>query len=214
MVSAAEDGQQLQRVKMKLPAVRVSSVFIRGCFAFALLTGSVYAETRTFKIDPARTVVQFEIKHFFGKVTGRFHDVRGTLVIDADHPENSTVAATCPSRTVDTANRTRDSHLRSELFETDKFPVAAFRSQKVAQTSKDQADVTGDLTLHGVTRPIVLHVTLLERKQADGREISRWRAVSDSFSRQTFGLMWSRGVEAVSGIGDEITLRIECEARE
>ncbi|MGI9115794.1 MAG: YceI family protein [Chthoniobacterales bacterium] len=179
-----------------------------------LLPSGALAETHTCKIDPARTVVQFEIKHFFGKVIGKFHDVRGTLVIDADHLENSTVAATCPSRTVDTANRTRDSHLRSELFETDKFPEATFRSRKVVQTGKDQADVTGDLTLHGVTRPIVLHVTLLERKQADGGEISRWRATSDGFSRRAFGLIWSRGVEAVSGIGDEIALKIECEARE
>ena len=182
--------------------------------AFALAIEAAAAETRTFKIDPARTVVQFEIRHFFGKVTGRFHDVHGTLMIDADHPENSSVTATCPSRTVDTANSTRDSHLRSELFETDRFPEAAFRSRKVVQTAKDQADVTGELTLHGVTRPIVLHVTLLERKQTDGREISRWRATSDSFSRKAFGLMWSRGVEAVSGIGDEITLKIQCEARE
>ena len=172
------------------------------------------AETRTFKIDPARTMVHFEIKHFFGKVIGQFHDVRGTLTIDPDHPENSSVTATCPSRTVDTANHTRDSHLRTELFETDKFPEATFRSRKVAQTAKDRADVTGDLTLHGVTRPIVLHVTLLERRGESGGEISHWRAVSDGFSRRSFGLTWSRGVEAVSGIGDEIALKIDCEARE
>ncbi len=185
------------------------------CLLFALLAGSLQAETRTFSIDPARTLVQFEIKHFFGKVVGQFHDVRGTLEIDVDHPENSTVTAKCPSRTVDTANGTRDAHLRSELFETDKFPEVIFRSGKVVRTADDQADVTGDLTLHGVTHPIVLHVTLLERKtQSDGRELSRWRATGGTFSRRAFGLMWSRGVEAVSGIGDQITLKIECEARE
>ncbi len=194
------------------PRIRAAAFFLG---AFALANVSVRAETRTFAIDPVRTKVQFEIKHFFGKVIGEFHDVRGTLVIDVDHPENSLVTATCPSRTVDTANRTRDGHLRSELFEVEKFPRVNFRSSKVVQTAKDQADVTADLTLHGVTRPIVLHVTLLERsKQANGKEISRWRASGGSFSRRTFGLMWSRGVEAVSGIGDEITLKIECEARE
>lgn len=195
--------------------IRVSSVLIRGLSCLVLLTAPVQAETHTFKIDPERTVVQFEIRHFFGKVVGQFHDVRGTLEIDVDHPDNSTVTARCPSRTVDTANRTRDAHLRSELFETDKFPDVIFRSRKVVRTANDQADLTGDLTLHGVTRPIVLHVTLLERKkQPDGREISRWRATGGNFSRRVFGLMWSRGVEAVSGIGDEITLKIECEARE
>jgi polyisoprenoid-binding protein YceI len=180
-----------------------------------LFLSSANAETHTFTIDPARTTVQFEIKHFFGKVVGQFHDVHGTLNIDVDHPENSSVIAKCPSRTVDTANRTRDRHLRSELFETDKFPEVTFRSGKVVRTANDQADVTGDLTLHGVTHPIVLHVTLLERKkQPNGSEMSRWRATGGSFSRRTFGLLWSRGVEAISGIGDEITLKIECEALE
>jgi polyisoprenoid-binding protein YceI len=183
------------------------------CAVFLLAT-SARAETRTFKIDPAHTTVQFEIKHFFGKVVGQFHDVHGTLEIDQDHPENSSVTANCASRTIDTDNGTRDSHLRTELFEVEKFPQVNFRSTKVVRTANDRADLTGDLTLHGVTRPIVLHVTLLERtKQSDGSEISRWRAVGGNFSRRAFGLMWSRGVEAVSGIGDEITLKIECEAR-
>jgi polyisoprenoid-binding protein YceI len=181
---------------------------------FTWFAATARAETHTFSIDPAHTTVQFEIKHFFGKVVGQFHEVRGTLQIDVDHPENSTVTAKCPSRTVDTANRTRDSHLRSELFETDKFPEVSFRSRKVVQTAKDQADVTGDLTLHGVTHPIVMHVTLLERRKQPGGEISRWRATGGNFSRRTFDLMWSRGVEAISGIGDEITLKIECEAHE
>jgi polyisoprenoid-binding protein YceI len=183
--------------------------------AGTLFLSSAQAETHTFKIDPARTTVQFEIKHFFGKVVGQFHDVHGTVEIDVDHPENSSVTATCLSRTVDTANQTRDRHLRSELFETDKFPEVTFRSRKVVRTANDQADVTGDLNLHGVTRPIVMRVTLLERKkQPGGGEISRWRATGGTFSRRAFGLMWSRGVEAISGIGDEITLDIKCEARE
>jgi polyisoprenoid-binding protein YceI len=181
---------------------------------WAWLVSSAAAETHNFKIDSARTTVQFEIKHFFGKVTGQFHDVRGTLQIDVDRPENSSVTASCPTRTVNTGNGTRDNHLRSELFEVEKFPQASFRSGRVVRTSEDRADVTGDLTLHGVTRPIVFHVTLLERKNQPGGEISRWRALSDPFSRRAFGLVWSRGVEAVSGIGDAITLKIECEARE
>ncbi len=191
---------------------------ITGAFCLCLLAFfgvSARGETLTFQIDPARTKVQFEIGHYFGKVIGEFHDVKGKLQIDVDHPENSSVTATCPSRTVDTANRTRDGHLRSELFEVEKFPQVNFRSTKVVRTANDQADVTGDLTLHGVTRPIVLHVTLLERsKQGNGSEISRWRATGGNFSRRTFGLMWSRGVEAVSGIADEITLKIECDARQ
>jgi polyisoprenoid-binding protein YceI len=182
--------------------------------ALGLSANTTRADTQVFKIEPSRTKVQFELRHFLGKVIGRFHDVSGTLRIDPDQPENSSVVATCPTRTVDTANATRDRHLRAELFEVEKFPQAAFRGRKVVRTASDKADVTGDLTLHGVTRSIVLHVTLLGlEKSADGSEISRWRATSARFSRRAFGLMFSRGVEAVSGIGDEITLTIECETR-
>src|SRR5437764_6944904 len=107
---------------MKHSVIRVSIVFIRGFYLLALFAASAQAETRTFKIDPAHTSVEFEIKHFFGKVAGQFHDVHGTLQIDSENPENSSVTASCPTRTINTGNSTRDAHLRSELFEVEKFP--------------------------------------------------------------------------------------------
>ncbi|MEP7072348.1 MAG: YceI family protein [Verrucomicrobiota bacterium] len=179
---------------------------------FVTAVCSARAEIHNFEIDPAHTKVQFELRHFAGKVIGRFHDVRGTLRIDPDQPENSSVTASCPTATIETSNTTRDRHLRSELFETEKFPQVQFRSRKVVRTGSEQADLTADLTLHGVTHPIILHVTLLARtKNAEGKEISRWRATGGNFSRRDFGLRWSPAVEAVSMIGDQITLTIECE---
>jgi len=190
-------------------------VFIRGFILLLLTFTSARAQTRTFEIDPAHTSVQFEIRHFFGTVVGQFHEVRGTLRIDEAQPQNSSVIASCPTRTIQTGNSSRDAHLRDELFEVAKYPQITFRSTKVAQTAANQADVVGDLTLHGVTHPIILHVTLLSReKQPSGGEATRWRASGGNFSRRAFGLVWSRGVEAISGIGDEITLKIDCEARE
>jgi polyisoprenoid-binding protein YceI len=194
--------------------VLARSPVIVFAFAFALALNSARAETHVFQIDPARTVVQFETSQFFIKIAGRFHDVTGTLRIDAEHPEDSSVTATCPTRTIDTANATRDDHLRSELFEVQKFPQASFRSRKVARTARDQADVTGDLTLHGVTQPILLHVTLVGRSKGQHGELSRWQAVSEPFSRRAFGLVWPRGTEMIAGVSDRATLRIDCEARE
>lgn len=172
--------------------------------AFAV---SASAETRVFKIDSANTNLQFEVRHYLGKVVGRFHDVHGTLRIDSDHPEDATLEASCATRTIDTANQTRDNHLRGELFAVEKFPQAIFRSRKIVRTGSKSADVTGDLTLHGVTHALVLHVTLAEQTNKG----SRWHVQSDAISRRAFGLVFSSGTEAVSGIGDQVTLKIDCD---
>jgi len=74
-------------------------------------------------------------------------------------------------------------------------------------------DVTGEVSLHGVTHPIVLRIVLLEHtKNPGGVEITRWTARSENLSRRAFGLIFSRGREAIFGIGDQITLKIECVA--
>lgn len=189
--------------------MRLATLFIS---AIAI---SSQAETRTFKIEPSHATIEFQLRHYIGKVIGHFSNVHGTLRLDLDNPANSSVVASCPTRTVDTANHVRDGHLRTELFEVDKFPEATFRSTQVVRTGESQADVTGDLTLHGVTHPIVLHVALLgQSKNSQGVDITRWRATGAPLSRRAFGLKWSPGVESVSGIGDEVILSISCDARE
>ncbi len=202
------------RIVFPIPALRAFS--LRGAWAGALVLAAIgsstVAEIETFDVAPSRTVVQFKLRHMLGTVVGHFHETRGVLHLDPDAPERSSVVVTIPSRTVDTGIPLRDEHLRSELFEVLKYPEITFRSRRVRRTGRDQADITGDLTLHGVTKPLLLHVTLLGRtKNARGAEVSRWRATGGTFERSSFGLVWSKTVEAVSMIGDNISLEIEAE---
>jgi len=116
----------------------------------------------TLAIDPAHSTVGFKIRHLFANVTGRFTAVSGTLNVDADHPENASVDASIGINSIDTANAMRDNDLRgSNFFDADEYPAMTFKSTKVALTGTNQADMTGDLTLHGVTKPVTLHVTFL-----------------------------------------------------
>ncbi|MBA2585708.1 MAG: YceI family protein [Chthoniobacterales bacterium] len=184
-----------------------------GTVALLLLAATAHGEARRYEVAGSKTLVQFQLRHLLGTVVGRFHEVKAVLEVDPNAPEHSSVSVTIPSRTVETDNRTRDKHLRTELFEVAKYPTITFRSRSVTRTGRDQADVLGDLTLHGVTKPLLLHVTSLGvSKNSAGVEISRWRATGGTFKRRDFGLVWSKGVEAISMIGDDITLKIEAEA--
>lgn len=178
---------------------------------FGALVNLVAAEeTRAYKISPGQTKVEFAIRHYFGSVAGQLREVSGTLHLDSEHSENASLFVTAAARSLDTANATRDRHLQTELFQVEKYPEITFRSRKVVRSGKDEADVSGDLTLHGVTRPLVLHVALLARtRNVAGREVIRWRATGGKVSRHAFGLVWSGSVEAVSQIGDEASLEIE-----
>lgn len=177
--------------------------------AIALAAQSLHAETETSKLDPSKTVVRFEIRHMLGKVVGNFHGVRGTLRMDRVHPENSSIVATVESRTIETGNRTRDTHLRTELFESAKYLEIMFRSRSVTRVAPDRADVLGDLTIHGITKPFLLHVVLLH-SDTDGR--ARWHIIAGTLKRSDFGLRWSKGVEAVSMIGDDVSVQIDAES--
>lgn len=186
-----------------LSAVAIVSVMIGPAIA---------AETRTLGIDPSHTVVQFKLRHMLGRVTGRLRGARGVLDINPDAPERASLVITIASRSIDTGIPLRDKHLRDELFEVAKFPEITFRSRTIIRTANDRADVTGDLALHGVTRPFVLHVTLLGANPTSAEaRVTRWRATG-TFKRSTFELRWSNTVEAASMIGDDIDLEIQAEA--
>lgn len=178
-----------------------------------LPTRPAAAELEIYKLEAEQTTVRFQLSHVFGKVAGQFHDVRGVLRVDHDKPETSSIVATLRGDTIDTQNRTRDGHLRTELFQTANFPEITFRSTLVKRISRNQADVMGDLTMHGVTKPFLLHVTLLGDADAETPDkTSHWRATG-MLKRRDFGLFWSKTVEAVSMIGDDVAVTIDAVAR-
>jgi polyisoprenoid-binding protein YceI len=158
----------------------------------------------SFKIDPSRSAIAFKVRHMLGTANGRFAKFKGTLVVDRDHPEQSSVSVTIDAASIDTGIGKRDEHLRSELFDVAKYPEITFKSRRVEQTGANTGEITGDLTMHGVTRSVVLNV------QLSG---SRWRVTTAPLKRSQFGLVFSKSAETVSMIADEVAVEIEIEAK-
>ena len=194
---------------MKLKIAFPTAAVIGLLFA----ANSVFADAETYKIDPVHSTIGFKIRHLVGTVTGRFADVTGTIQIDADHPENSSVEATIQAASIDTANAKRDAHLKSpDFFDVTKFAAMTFKSKKVNVIDKQTADVTGDLTIHGVTKEVTLHVSFLGKATGPGGTPQTGWEATTKINRTDFGLAWSKLVEGVAMVGDEFDITLEIES--
>src|SRR5262249_1443992 len=112
------------------------------------------------QIDATHSQVAFAVKHMvISTVRGNFITVRGNLEFDDAHPENASVEAEADVNSINTRDKNRDAHLLSpDFFDAQKYPVISFKSTKVEHAGGNDYNVTGDLTLHGVTRPVVFDV--------------------------------------------------------
>ncbi len=131
----------------------------------ALMLGStsLHAEKMRFLMDTknAHAFIQFKVSHLgFSWLLGRFNDFEGEFTLDSEDVEKSTVKVTIDVASLDTNHVKRDKHLRSgDFFDVTKFPKSTFVSTKVEKTGENTAKVTGDFTLKGITKPVVLEVT-------------------------------------------------------
>ena len=169
----------------------------------------------TWTLDPAHTLVEFAAKHLMiTTVKGRFTGVSGTIHMDETDPTASSVEAVIDAASIDTRTDQRDAHLKSaDFLEVARYPQITFRSTRVERAGDAHYRVTGDLTIHGVTKPVVLDV------HDEGRTKDPWGGERAGFSattridRRDFGLTWSQVVE--SGglvVGNEIRITLEVEA--
>jgi len=179
---------------------------------FALTLAHASADEK-FAIDPVHSTIGFKVKHLFSYVTGRFDKVSGIIAIDPAKPENSSVEVKIETKSVNTANEKRDAHLRAaDFFDVEKFPEMTFKSKKVTRTGEDTADVTGDFTLHGVTKEVTLKAKFLGKgKGMEGGLQTGWEAQT-MIKRSDYGLTWNKLVEGVSAVGDEIQIDLQIEA--
>ena len=185
---------------------------LRIIAAVAAITvlSSVALANETYKFDQSHSTIGFSVHQFLGTTHGRFTKFDGKIEIDREHPENSSVIAHIDVRSIDTGIGKRDNHLRSpEFFAVEKYPAITFKSRSVKQTGPQAGDIVGDLTMHGVTKPITLHVKLLaspgETKQ------TRWAVTTDPLRRRDFNLMFPQAAESVSGISQTVAIKIEIE---
>src|SRR5207237_5912324 len=125
----------------------------------ALVLAPLGASAETYKIDAAHSRIAFSLHQFVSTVRGDFHRFSGTIEVDREHPEHSSVTARISVVSIDTKIQKRDHHLLSpEFFDAAKFPEITFKSRSVKQTGENSGDILGDFTMHGVTKPMMLHV--------------------------------------------------------
>jgi polyisoprenoid-binding protein YceI len=179
-----------------------------------LLLAPLGAFAETYKIDTAHSRIAFNLHQFVSTVRGDFHRFSGAIEVDREHPERSSVIARISVASIDTKIQKRDHHLLSaEFFDAAKFPEITFESRSVKQTGENSGDILGDFTMHGVTRPMTLHVKLATPPSNETLPArTRWIVTADPINRKDFGLMFSSASESISGISNNVTPTIEIEA--
>lgn len=183
--------------------------------ALALLVSaaSARADKETFVLDKAHTQFGFKVRHFVSKVGGHFAKFEGTITLDRNKPEESSVELKIDATSIDTGNPTRDKHLNSaDFFDTAKYPEITFKSTKIAAKDKDTYEVTGDLTMRGVTKPVTL--TVVSNGFAnDGRGGQKAGFdVTGKLNRKDYGVSWNAIVDQNTMLSDDVDLEISVEA--
>jgi polyisoprenoid-binding protein YceI len=171
------------------------------------------AEPAVYKVDPDHSGVGFTIRHFVSNVPGRFRDFDGSIRYDPLDPAASSVELTVRAVSIDTNNNDRDDHLRSaDFFDVQKFPTLTFTSTEIKPKEAGLLEVTGDLTLHGVTRRITLPVQALGTVKTPNGEKAGFEAVF-TLNRKDYGITWNRVLDAGGAVlGDEVKITVDVEA--
>jgi len=173
------------------------------------------SQTVTYVIDPIHSTAGFKVRHLMvSNVRGEFSDVAGTVVFDAEDSANSKVEAAIDATTIQTRDNQRDQHLKSaDFFDVEKFPKITFISKKVAPVGEGEWRVVGDLSIHGVTKEVVLDVEgpTPEVKDPWGN-IKIGATATTKVNRKDFGLGWNVALEAGGVlVGDEVAIQLELE---
>jgi polyisoprenoid-binding protein YceI len=172
------------------------------------------AALTTWAIDPSHSEAAFAVRHLMiATVRGRFSDIKGTVAVEDDDFRTARVEAAIGVGSIDTREPQRDAHLRSaDFFDAEHFPTMTLRSRRVESAGEGRFTMTGDLTIRGVTRPVVFDVT------DEGRARDPWGGQRAGFSARTtinrtdFGLTWNAALETGGVlVGDEVKISIDVE---
>ncbi len=173
------------------------------------------AGTTTWQIDPQHSSAQFAVTHLMiSTVRGEFHGVKGTVVLDDQDITKSTVNVTIDATSVDTREPDRDKHLKSpDFFDVAKYPALTFKSTKVEQVSSGLLKVTGDLTIRGVTKQVVLNVDGPKAPIKDPWGLQRSAAsATTKINRQDFGVSWNKTLDSGGVVvSDDVNITLDVE---
>lgn len=164
-------------------------------------------------IDPVHTAAGFSVRHMMiTTVRGQFMNVNGWLEIDPDHPENTTLETTIDVNSMAaTGNEDRDKHLLSpDFLDVEKYPVITFKSTEVKVTGENTAELTGDLTIRDVTRPVKLDVEYLGQGMTPNGSTVSGFVGSTKINREEFNLTWNVALETGGWlVGKEIKIDLD-----
>ena len=187
---------------------------LKPAIAALVLASPSLAFATEFVIDSAHSGASFSVKHMMvSNVRGAFSKVTGSANLDEKDITKSTVEAVIDATTINTNEPKRDEHLRSaDFFDTAKFPTITFKSTKVEKAGQN-LKVTGDLTMHGVTKPVVLDVEgfTTEAKDPWGN-LKRGGTATTKINRKDFGLTWNSVLETGGvAVGEEVAITLDLE---
>lgn len=172
-----------------------------------------------YEIDPAHSRVGFKVRHLgISSVHGHFNRFAGRFAFDPADAAASWAEITIEAASIDTDNERRDNHLRSaDFLEAERHPEITFTSRRVepagGATGEGRWRIEGDLTIRGVTLPVVLDAALQGQTTAGGRPVVAWTAET-AIDRTDYGLTWNRAIESGGFlVGDEVQILLEIEAR-
>lgn len=191
------------------------SHLFRTITAVLLLALPTLASATTWKIDPDHSNIGFKVKHLMvSNVKGTFDKFSGVVTVDDRDITKSKVEVTIDPASINTRVEQRDTHLKSaDFFDVAKYPTMTFVSKKVAKAGRSKLNVTGDLTMHGITREVVLSVEGPSPASRDPWGGTRRGATATAtVNRKDFGLTWNKALETGGVlIGDEVTINLEIE---
>jgi polyisoprenoid-binding protein YceI len=191
----------------------IRRLVVLALFAVPLFAQTPAASPEVWVIDKPHSSASFKIRHLMSNVTGYFRDFDVVIQINRAEPARSSVELTIKSASIDTRDSERDEHLRSpDFFEVTKYPNITFKSTSVVPKSQNLFEVTGDLTMHGVTRRLTLPVTFLGfQRDPRGNEKAGFE-IEATLDRKDYNVTWNRLLdEGGLLLGDEVKVTIELE---
>jgi polyisoprenoid-binding protein YceI len=191
-------------------AKTLASRLTRLAFAFLAMSPLCFSEPQTWQIDPNHTAAQFSVKHLgISTVRGVFEKTTGIITFDPAYPTKTSIDATIDASTVNTRVQMRDNDLRSPHFlEVEKYPTITFKSTRAEAAAAGKLKVTGDLTIHGVTKQVVLDVDTSSPPITDptGKGLRMGANATTKINRNDFGITTMPGI-----VGDDIQIILDVE---
>lgn len=190
---------------------RLASTLAALAFALALPAHA----TSTYSIDAAHSEVGFTVRHLLSNVRGSFNDFSGTIVRNAAEPARSSVEFTIQAASIDTRHGKRDEHLRSaDFFDVANHPTITFKSKSVERVAEGQYEVTGDLTMRGVTKVVTLPVTFAGEMKDPWGNVKSGFTTSIRLNRKDFGINWNQTLDSGGFLlSDEVEVGISLQAK-